>query len=56
MYAVINKPETEIPVVVNTNNSDYPDYLMSGYEVIYEGHKRDCLDVQADMLEEFKID
>ena len=57
MYAVITKvPENEIPVVVNTNNSDYADYLLSGYEVIYEGHKRECLDIQAAMLEEFKID
>jgi len=57
MYAVITKSiDNEIPVVVNTNNSDYPDYIMSGYEVIYEGHKRECLDIQANMLEEFKID
>jgi hypothetical protein len=57
MYAVITKvPENEIPVVVNTNNSDYADYLLCGYEVIYEGHKRECLDIQANLLEEYKID
>lgn len=56
MYAVINKPETEIPVVINTNNNDFPTYLMSGYEIIYEGHKKDCLEIEAAMLEEFKTD
>ena len=56
MYAVIVKEEIEIPTVINTNDKDYPTYLMAGWEVVTTGSKNECYQVEAEMLNEFKID
>jgi len=56
MYAVINREDIQIPTVINENSPDFPTYLMAGYEIVFEGHKNECLEVEREMLEEFKID
>ncbi len=54
MYAVIQKPEIEIPTVINENDKSFPDYLMAGWEIVSEGTKRECLDVEAEILSQYQ--
>lgn len=50
MYCVIIKKEVGLPSVVSKNNSHFPDYMMSGYEIIFEGSATDCNEVYEEML------
>jgi len=50
-YVVLTKDSTGgLPTVISTLNPYYGDYINSGYEIIYEGYKRDCEAIAEDML------
>lgn len=55
MYAVITREDVEIPTVISENDKSFPEYLMSGWEIVSEGTKRECLDVEAEILSQYQI-
>lgn len=55
MYAVIVKPEIELPTVISEQSQYFPDFIMSGYEIVFEGTKRDCVEVETEMLQNLCI-
>ena len=55
MYAVINREDISIPTVINENDKSFPEYLMAGYEIVSEGTKRECLEVEAEILSQYQI-
>jgi len=55
MFAVIQKEDIQIPTVINENSNDFPAYLMAGYEIVSEGTKRECLEVEAEILSQYQI-
>lgn len=54
-YAVIVREDIQIPTVINENSHEFPAYLMAGYEIVSEGTKRECLDVEAEILSQYQI-
>jgi hypothetical protein len=40
MYEVLSKDNAN--VIVSINSEFYVDYIMSGYEIIYSGTKKEC--------------
>lgn len=55
MHALLIKEEQEIPIIVNEDSHDFPTYLLSGYEIVTEGTKKECEAAEAAMLEEFRM-
>jgi hypothetical protein len=55
MHALLIKEEVGIPTIINEDSHDFPTLLLSGYEIVTEGTKKQCEEVEAAMLEEFKI-
>jgi len=53
MYQLLKHTNHQLPVAININNNCYPDLIMSGYEVLNEGTKRDMETLQREMIEEF---
>ena len=50
MYEILKKENTFIPISVR--DEDYGDYILSGYEVIFKGTKRECLNYLDEMSED----
>lgn len=52
MFALLIHPDHQLPVILSQNDRNYPDFIMSGYEVISTGHKKDLQDEAEEMLQE----
>lgn len=40
-YLILNHAE-RMPVLISIHSSEYPDLLMSGYSVVFQGSKKEC--------------
>lgn len=53
-YVVLTKESTGgLPTVISRNSAYFADYIQSGYEIVFEGYKKDCQDVADEMLTAF---
>ena len=50
MFTVLTKEGQGLPTVISKNNAYYPDYIMAGYEIVFEGSKTDCENVADEMI------
>ena len=54
MFAIIQNTEKQtLPTVININDQHYPDFIMSGYEEIERGTKREMNTLYEEMIIEY---
>lgn len=55
MYAVLMKDGVDIPTVISKDDGLYPDYLMAGYEIVFEGTKKECQGIETEILNNYSL-
>lgn len=51
-FQVLRHPQHMLPNVVSTNSNTYPDFIMAGYEILFNGTRKECEDERDSIMEE----
>ena len=56
LHALLLSPVSQLPTVVSTNSTTYPELMQAGYQFIQYGTRKDLIEIEEEMMVDFVSD